>query len=92
MSYYLSVSGNSDFEQLQPITFTNINSPVDIRLFTANDEIALEYNDRVLLEFTPSNPAVIAGLEGVGEYIRDCATVNIIDNDCKWFLPMFIST
>ena len=83
MNYYLSVSGNSDFEQLQPITFTNINSPVDIRLFTANDEIALEYNDRVLLEFIPSNLALITGVEGVGEYIRYTASVNIIDIDCK---------
>ena len=80
------MSGSLDFQQLQPITFININSPVHIRLFTANDEIALEYNDRVLLEFIPSNLGLITGVEGVGEYIRYAATVNIIDNDCKWFL------
>ena len=77
------MSGSLDFQQLQPITFINMNSPVHIRLFTANDEIALEYNDRVLLEFIPSNLGLITGVE---EYIRYAATVIIIDNDCKWFL------
>ena len=72
--------GTSDFERLTPIRVTN---SAGIRLFTANDEITLEYDDRVLLMFTPDNPVLISGLEWVGEYIRDTATVHIIDNDCK---------
>ena len=33
--------------------------------------------------FTPDNPLLIPALEGYGEYIRDTATVHIIDIDCK---------
>ena len=55
----------------------------EIRLFTSNDQITLEYDDRVLLVFTPDNPGLISGVEGIGEYIRDTAIVNIIDNDSK---------
>ena len=51
----------------------------EIRLFTRNDQITLEYDDRVQLVFTPNDP----GVEGVGEYIRDTAIVNIIDNDSR---------
>ena len=56
---------------------------VEIRLFTSNDQIGLEYDDRVLLVFTPDNPGLIPVVEGVGEYIRDTAIVNIIDNESK---------
>ena len=60
-------SGNSDSEE--------------IRLFTSIDQITLEYDDIIKFVFTPDNPALIPGVEGVGEYIRDTAIVNIIDND-----------
>ena len=63
-----------------PISFVN---ETEIRLFTSNDEITLEYDDRVILSFTPDNPAFITGLEGEGEYTRDTATVHIIDDDSE---------
>ena len=63
-----------------PISFIN---ETEIRLFTSNDETTLEYDDRVILTFTPDNPALIDGLEGLGEYIRHTVTVQIIDNDSK---------
>ena len=76
-----------------PISVTN---SAEIRLFTANDEITLEFDDRVLLMFTPDNPGLIPGLEGMGEYMRDTATVHIIDNDrncytivCHYCLLLF---
>ena len=72
--------GTSDFERLTPIRVTN---RAVIRLYTTNDEITLEYDDRVLLRFTPDDPGLIPILEGMGEYIRDTATVHIIDSDCK---------
>ena len=72
---------DSDFERLEPIRVTN---NAEIRLFAANDEIALEYDDRVLLTFAPDNSDLIPGLLANGEYVRDSATVNIIDNDCKY--------
>ncbi|CAI8020301.1 hypothetical protein GBAR_LOCUS12147, partial [Geodia barretti] len=71
-------ASTADFERLEPIRVTN---SAEIRLFTANDDITLEYDDRVLLRFTPDNPALILGLEANGEYMRDTATVNIVDND-----------
>lgn len=70
----------SDFEQFQPIEFSN---SVWVSLFTANDEVTLEYDDKVQLNFTADNPGLIIGLETLGEYVRDTATINIIDNDCK---------
>ena len=52
-------------------------------MFTANDEITLEYNDSILLTYTPSAAGLIPGVEGAGEYVRDTAIVRIIDNDSK---------
>ena len=68
-----------------PISFEN---EAEIRLFTSNDEITLEYDDRVILSFTPDNPALITGLAAAGEYVRDTATVNIIDNDSRCCLSV----
>ena len=58
----------------------------EIRLFTANDEVTLEYEDRVRLNFVPTAAILITGLEDLGEYVRNTAIVNIIDNDCKFSL------
>ena len=76
------VIGDSDFEITEPI---NVINSADIRLFTTNDEITLETDDRVQLIFTPTNTLIIGGLESAGEYIRVNAIVNIIDTDCKSF-------
>ena len=74
--------GGSDFEALRPISFTN---EAEIRLFINNDDKTLEYDDSIILTFNPANPALIPGLEGVGEYVRDTAVVNIIDSDRKCY-------
>ena len=68
----------TDFENLQPIIFS---TSTPIRLFTTNDDITLEYNDTVKLIFTPDD--LIPLLEDAGHFIRDTATVNIIDNDSE---------
>ena len=77
--------GNSDFEELTPISFiiNNDNPSTDVQLSTVNDETTLEYEDRVLLRFNPALPALIPSLEGVNECVRDTTTVNIIDIDRK---------
>ena len=72
---------NTDFERLLGISVTDT---ANIRLFASNDDISLEYDDRVQLIFTPNNPALITGVEGHGQYIRTNATVRIIDIDGKW--------
>ena len=66
---------------MQPIEFEN---SAEICLFTSNDVLTLEYNDTVLLRFAPDSPLLIAGVENAGGYIRDTATVYIIDNDSKY--------
>ena len=72
--------GPSDIEEFATVPFIN---SAEIRLFTRQDFINLEYDDRVILIFTPDDPSILSAAEGVGEYIRDTATVNIIDNDSK---------
>ena len=72
--------GSSDFENLQPIAFEN---GTDVCLFTIDDEITLEYEDTVILRFTPDSPAFIPTVEGAGEFIRDTASLHIVDNDRK---------
>ena len=58
---------------------------IPIQLFSRNDDITLEYNDTVILKFiiNPGLAGLIQQLEATGEYIRDTATVNIVDNDRK---------
>ena len=73
--------GAADFEQLLPILFTN---SAHLHLFTASDRVTLEYDDRILLRFSPDNPGLIAGVETEGEYIRDTAKININDSDGRY--------
>ena len=83
--YIITIIGNSEFQRLTPIRVINnyANPSTDIHLYTSNDETALEYDDRVLLKFTPTHVNLTPGLERNFEYIRDTAVVNIIDNDRK---------
>ena len=67
----------------QFITINGNNNATSIRVFPVNDEITLEYDDRVLLRFTPAVTNFVSDLESQFEYIRDTAVVNIIDNDRK---------
>ena len=81
---YLNLSNsvsNTDFYRLSPVAVSRYGA--EIRLFTAKDVITLEYNDRILLTYTPSNPGLIPGVEAEGEYVRNTAIVRIIDNDSK---------
>ena len=55
----------------------------DIIVQTIDDDITLEYDDRINLGFTLSPPVsnLVATLEAQNEYLRDIATVIIEDND-----------
>ena len=81
---------SSDFEELRPISviIDNDNPSNDVRLFPLNDVTTLEYEDRVLMRFNPGSAALIPGLAGEFECVRDTATVNIIDNDRKCVLKI----
>ena len=63
----------------------NAANDIAIQLFSRNDDITLEYNDTVILRFTvnPGIAGLIQQLRAAGEYIRDTAIVDIIDNDRK---------
>ena len=54
-----------------------------IELRTRNDDITLEYDDSVILTFTPDEDGLIELYEEEGEYIRDSVVVHIDDNDRK---------
>ena len=72
------ISASSDFETLIPISVTDITT--EVRLYTSNDFVILEYNDIVKLIYTPNN---VSGFESLGEYVRDNTVVNIIDDDIR---------
>ena len=70
------------------MSVTSALPSAEIRLFIANDGVTLEYEDRVRLEFNLTAADLITGLESFGEYVRNTAIVNIIDNDSKFRLRL----
>ena len=53
-----------------------------LTLQTLSDDIAVETNDRIILEFTSSvSPNIVELVEATGEYISHRAEVLIIDED-----------
>ena len=82
MLYFQYFKDLTDFEQMRLITFSNT---AEIQFFTQEDQIALEYEDTVLLRFTPYISNLEGVVEGYGEYIRSTATISIIDDDRKLF-------
>ena len=54
-----------------------------IELHAINDDITLEYNDTVILLYTPDEDDLIEFYEDLGEYIRKSMVVHIDDNDRK---------
>ena len=75
----------ADFVAFQP---TDIENRADIRLFPIDDFITLEYDDAIMLKFTPEYSNLISILENQPnpEFIRTNATANIIDDDGMCFL------
>ena len=80
---------SADTTDFQPFStnerLVTADNDIDIRLFSRNDAITLEYNDTVILRFivNPGLAPLIQQLKDAGEYIRDTAIVDIIDNDRK---------
>ena len=56
-------------------------APTTVSVVTINDDIALEYRDQVLLKFQPLHDRFIEDLEKAGEFLRDEAFLDILDND-----------
>ena len=72
--------GLSDFQRFDAVRFI---ISADVRILPLHDDVTLEYDDRLQLTFIPDNPDLVSGLQSSGEYTRDTAVVNIIDNDCE---------
>ena len=53
-------------------------------MFITNDDITLEYDDKVRLIFTHDSPDLITDAENQAMYIRDTARANIVDDDCEY--------
>ena len=76
--------GPSDFFNILPVDIMVEGSDVAlIELRTRTDIVTLEYDDTVLLVFSPNESDLIQIYEIEGEYIRDNVVVNIVDNDRK---------
>ena len=75
-----------DYEEFGPINI-NANS-TEFNLVIIDDDIAMETNESIILSFMSHESKSI--LEPVGEYVRNLATVNIMDNDCKFFLSLCV--
>lgn len=88
---YFSSAGSSDFEDLPPQSvFIGLNDNATTPIYVNFDIVSLEYNDRIRLGFTPDFPHLRTTLEAnFGEYLRDSATVNIIDEQSEF--PSLIS-
>ena len=77
-------AGSSDFQRLLPVTVARDGA--EFQMSAVDDVITLEYNDRIVLMYTPSVAGLIGRVEGAGEYVRNTAIVRIIDNDSKFSL------
>ena len=66
---------------LGPVLFHQVSSSngISVQLIA----LYVQSNKRITLRFTPHNPDIVPQLEGVGEYVRDTAVVNIINNEGK---------
>ena len=69
----------ADFEAIQQ-SIDGENSSVTLR---TNDDGIVEHNENVLLKYQNVIPLYAKFLLREGEFFRDTATVNIIDNDSK---------
>ena len=50
----------------------------------SNDDVTLEIGDTVILRLDPTAANIVDLVEGQGQFLRDTATVTILDNnDCK---------
>ena len=55
-----------------------------------DDDIALEYRDRLTVVYLPQSPAVITDFEEDNQFIRSTILVYIEDNDSKMYNIIYI--
>ena len=72
-------AGFSDFEDFGQLFIRNA---AEVLLRTIDDDITLEYEDRIQINYYARLPLPPSSFfEGTGEYMRNAAIINIIDND-----------
>ena len=86
ISFSLSIEG-TDFA-LRDTHVTLSSGFSDVRLDASNDDVTLEIGDTVILRLDPTAANIVDLVEGQGQFLRDTATVTILDNDCKQ--PLYI--
>ena len=82
MHLYMTSTEAADYE--------DINIQVDslstrISFVAVDDDTVVELNESVVLQFVHVFIPYISFLESQGEFLRDTTTVDIIDNDCKYY-------
>ena len=79
-----SLGNSTDYTTNLPV-YIEIDGDTEamIELCTRNDNITLEYNDTVLLLFTPEKSDLNEIYKSHGEYIRESMNVHIVDDDRK---------
>ena len=61
---------------------TDGEGPTDITVVTINDDVALEYHDKVMLNFEALHgERFVKELESAGEFLRATAYLGVLDND-----------
>ena len=82
IAFYVSCTDLNDYDPFTPIHISSILY-VPFMLQTIDDDVALEYDDRIVLTYVPENVNLFEGIEEAGEYIRNTTLVIIKDNDSR---------
>ena len=61
------------------------NEALNIEVIPQYDTVSLELDDRIIMRFTPDNPAITPEVyfAETGEFLRDSTFVYVIDDDSK---------
>ena len=62
------------------------NEALNILVIPQSDTISLELDDRIILRFTPTNPALTPEtyFDETGEFLRDATNLRILDDDSEY--------
>ena len=74
---------SSDFA-LRDTPVTLVNGISEVRLDASDDDVTLEIGVTVILRLHPTAANIVDLVEQRGQFLRDTATVTVLDNDCKY--------
>ena len=75
-----------DIWNFRPVVVSQeTNEALNIQVIPQSDTISLELDDRMILRFTPSNPALTPEtfFAETGEFRRDITAIHIMDDDSE---------